>query len=46
MSWGGSRVNWWLLSVNRANASNVCYVNNNGNANYNSAANTSIRAPL
>ena len=42
----GSRYNWWELSVNSGSASNVCYVNNNGNANNNSAANTNICAPL
>lgn len=42
----GSRCNWWEASANRGNASNVCYVNNNGNANNNVATNANIRAPL
>lgn len=34
---------WWLRSVASGSASNVCYVNNNGNANYNSATNVWVR---
>lgn len=33
----------WLRSVMGGSSSNVCYVNNNGNANYNSATNTWVR---
>ena len=39
----GNRYNWWLRSVMGGSSSNVCYVNNNGNANYNSATNTWVR---
>jgi len=37
------RYNWWLRSVASGSSSNVCYVNNNGNANYNSATNVWVR---
>ncbi|WP_370446240.1 DUF6273 domain-containing protein [Collinsella sp. TF12-2AT] len=37
------RYNWWLRSVMGGSSSNVCYVNNNGNANYNSATNVWVR---
>ena len=40
----GSRNNWWLLSSYSGNSTNWCNVNNNGNANNNSATNTGIRA--
>ena len=36
----GSRYNWWELSVQSGSASNVCYVNNNGNSNNNNANNS------
>ena len=39
----GSRCNWWLRSVASGSASNVCYVNNNGNASCNSAAGAWVR---
>ncbi|WP_220270411.1 MULTISPECIES: DUF6273 domain-containing protein [Eggerthellaceae] len=38
-----SRINWWLRSVSGLSSSNVCYVNSNGNANYNTPANTWVR---
>ena len=41
----GTRFSWWLRSVMGGSSSNVCYVNNNGNANYNSATNTWVRPP-
>ncbi len=34
-----NRINWWLRSAASGSASNVCNVNNNGNANFNSATN-------
>lgn len=34
------RNNWWLRSVHSGSSSNVCNVNNNGNANNNDATNT------
>ncbi|WP_451918124.1 DUF6273 domain-containing protein [Adlercreutzia rubneri] len=37
------RVNWWLRVVMAGSSANVCYVNNTGNANYNSASNAGIR---
>lgn len=37
------RVPWWLRSVMGGSASNVCYCNNNGNANNNSPRNTWVR---
>ena len=43
---GGLRVSWWLLSVSRANASDVCYVSISGSAGSTSAASASVRAPL
>lgn len=43
---GGGRCYWWEASANSGNSSNVCYVNNNGNANNNNASNTNIYAPL
>ena len=42
----GSRCNWWEASAERQSSSNVCIVNNNGNANYNAATNPNIYAPL
>lgn len=39
----GTRCTWWLRSVASGSASSVCYVDNNGNANYNSATNTWVR---
>lgn len=39
----GSRVTWWLRSVSGSSSSDVCYVNNNGNANYNSPTNDWVR---
>ena len=39
----GNRCSWWLRSVMGGSSSNVCYVNNNGNANYNSATNVWVR---
>ena len=39
----GTRYLWWLRSVASGSASSVCYVDNNGNANYNSATNTWVR---
>ncbi|WP_267878532.1 DUF6273 domain-containing protein [Collinsella intestinalis] len=36
-------MNWWLRSVSGSSSSNVCYVNNNGNANYNSPTNDWVR---
>ena len=39
----GTRYAWWLRSVMGGSSSGVCYVNNNGNANYNSATNTWVR---
>ena len=39
----GGRVPWWLRSVSGSSASNVCYVNSNGYANYNSAAYALLR---
>ncbi len=42
----GARYNWWEASAQRASAANVCYVNNNGNANNNAATNQWICVPL
>ena len=39
----GTRCSWWLRSVMGGSSSNVCYVNNNGNANYTSATLTWVR---
>lgn len=39
----GTRCTWWLRSVCGGSSANVCYVNNNGNANYNDATNDWIR---
>ena len=39
----GTRCHWWLRSVRGGSSANVCYVNNNGNANYNDATNDWIR---
>ena len=39
----GQRLYWWLRVPSGSSASTVCYVNNTGAANYNSAANTSVR---
>lgn len=39
----GSRITWWLRSVSGSSSSDVCYVNNNGNANYNSPTNDWVR---
>ena len=41
-----SRNNWWCLSSNAGNSTNFCNVNNNGNPNNNSAANTWVGAPV
>ena len=43
---GGSRYNWWCESSNEGSAGNICNVNNNGNPNNNSAANTNIGCPV
>lgn len=43
---GGSRCDWWELSVQSGSATNVCFVRAHGNATNSSAANTTIRAPL
>ncbi|MDO4437552.1 MAG: DUF6273 domain-containing protein [Coriobacteriaceae bacterium] len=40
---GNLRVNWWLRSVMGGSSSNVCNVNNNGNANNNAATNDWVR---
>ena len=37
-----NRANWWLRVPSGVSSSNVCNVNENGNANNNSAANTWI----
>lgn len=37
------RGTWWLRSVHSGSSSNVCNVNNNGNANFNDATNTNLR---
>ena len=42
---GGSRANWWLLSVNGGNSTNACFVNYNGYASYNNCTND-FRVPL
>jgi len=42
----GGRCNWWEASAQRQSATNVCYVNNNGNANNNVATNAGLFAPL
>lgn len=42
----GSRSSWWLSSCASYNATNVCNVNGNGNANSNLATNAGIRCPL
>ena len=39
----GTRCGWWLRSVMGGSSSNVCYVNIDGIANYNSATNTWVR---
>lgn len=38
-----ARNDWWLRSPRSGSSSNVCNVNNNGNANYNDATNTWVR---
>lgn len=43
---GGSRCGWWEASAQRQSSTNLCIVNNNGNANNNVATNPSIYAPL
>ncbi len=39
----GSRITWWLRSVSGSSSSSACYVNSNGNANYNSPTNDWVR---
>ena len=39
----GTRCVWWLRSVASGSASDVCYVNNNGFADYSSATDTWVR---
>lgn len=39
----GNRYSWWLRSVASGSASDVCYVNNRGSANYNSATDVWVR---
>ena len=39
----GNRCAWWLRSVASGSASNVCYVNGNGDARYYSATNVWVR---
>ncbi|CAK7064128.1 MAG: hypothetical protein MEEGG_02891 [Eggerthella lenta] len=39
----GSRIGWWLRSVSGLSSSDVCCVRSNGNANYNTPANTWVR---
>ena len=42
---GGSRANWWLLSVGGGNSTNACTVGNGGNASHSYCAND-FRVPL
>ena len=42
----GGRCNWWEATAQRQSSTNVCIVNNNGNANNNWATNGGIYAPL
>lgn len=42
----GGRCSWWLSAPASNNTTNVCNVNNNGNANSNNATNSSIFLPL
>ena len=37
------RANWWERLAAAGSSTNVCYVSNNGNSNYNAASNASIR---
>lgn len=38
-----NRANWWLRTPSGSSATNACYANANGNANYNSVTNTNLR---
>ena len=42
----GSRYNWWCMSSYGGSATNFANVNNNGNPNNASAANTWLSAPI
>ena len=42
---GGSRANWWLLSVYGGDSTNACRVDDDGNASYDNCTND-FRVPL
>ena len=43
---GGSRADWWLLSVYGGNSTNACYVDDNGNAGSYIYCTYDFRVPL